>query len=66
MFPEGARYPPPPLGESSPGFGHYVIESKGSRANELRAQLALSALSELRAGDRAAAAKLLAGLIWRW
>jgi hypothetical protein len=42
-------------------FARYLTESKD--VSLLKAQLALSALAELRVGERAAAAKLLAGLV---
>jgi hypothetical protein len=44
-------------------LGRYVTEGKA--VSLLKAQLALSALSELRAGEREAAAKLLTGLVGR-
>lgn len=44
-------------------LGRYVTERKA--VSLLKAQLALSALAELRAGEREAAAKLLAELVRR-
>jgi hypothetical protein len=44
-------------------LGRYVTEGKA--VSLLKAQLALAALSELRAGEREAAAKLLMGLVGR-
>jgi hypothetical protein len=43
--------------------GRYLIEGKA--VSQLKAQLALAALTELRAGERKAAAKLLMGSVAR-